>query len=112
MPCAIQIESKPLAERVGPGDKVVVTHSDITRPVPNDRILPVILEELEQAGVHREDITLLNALGTHRQQSDDELRMMLGDAIVNRYPLPATQCFRRCRPCAVGHDVPRQSGSA
>lgn len=79
------IESKPLAERVGPGDKVVVTHSDITRPVPNDRILPVILEELEQAGVHREDITLLNALGTHRQQSDDELRMMLGDAIVDRY---------------------------
>ena len=41
------IGSQPLRERVSRGDKVVVTHSDITRPVPNDRILPVILEELE-----------------------------------------------------------------
>ena len=74
-----------LQECVSRGDKVVVTHSDITRPVPNDRILPVILEELESAGVHREDITLLNALGTHRQQTDDELSMMLGEDIVSTY---------------------------
>ena len=68
-----------------PGDRVVVTHSDITRPVPNERILPVILKELESAGVRRKDITLLNALGTHRQQTSDELRMMLGDFVVDNY---------------------------
>ena len=79
------IEMPPLHECVSRGDKVVVTHSDITRPVPNDRILPVILEELESAGVQREDITLLNALGTHRQQTDDELSMMLGQEIVSNY---------------------------
>lgn len=90
-PSAIQdalrtpIGSPPLRERVSRGDKVIVTHSDITRPVPNDRILPVILEELESAGVRREDITLLNALGTHRQQTDDELSMMLGERIVSTY---------------------------
>ncbi|MEZ4699935.1 MAG: nickel-dependent lactate racemase [Rhodothermales bacterium] len=77
--------SEPLARRVQRGDRVVVTHSDITRPVPNERILPVVLAELEAAGVRREDITLLNALGTHRQQTDAELRTMLGDAIVDRY---------------------------
>ena len=74
-----------LAACVKAGDKVVVTHSDITRPVPNDRILPVILAELEEAGVRREDITLLNALGTHRQQTAAELREMLGSAIVDNY---------------------------
>jgi len=79
------IGSPALRDRVSPGDKVVVTHSDITRPVPNDRILPVILAELESAGVHREDITLLNALGTHRQQTEDELSMMLGENIVSNY---------------------------
>ena len=79
------IGTTPLREQVGPGDKVVVTHSDITRPVPNDRILPVILAELEDAGVHREDITLLNALGTHRPQTSDELSMMLGEEIVSTY---------------------------
>ena len=75
----------PLADQVGPGSRVVVTHSDITRPVPNDRILPVVLAELEEAGVRREDILLLNALGTHRQQTEAELRAMLGADIVEHY---------------------------
>ncbi len=76
---------QPLSSCVKAGDRVVVTHSDITRPVPNDRILPVLLDELESAGIRRQDITLLNALGTHRQQTTDELRTMLGDFIVDNY---------------------------
>lgn len=79
------IDSAPLAATVKPGDEVVVVHSDITRATPNNRILPVLLAELEVAGVAREDITLLNALGTHRQQTEAELRIMLGDQIVDNY---------------------------
>jgi lactate racemase len=79
------IQSEPLAARLRPGSKVIVTHSDITRATPNDRILPVLLAELESAGVRRDDITLMNALGTHRRQTEAELRQMLGDAIVDRY---------------------------
>jgi nickel-dependent lactate racemase len=79
------IASPPLAERVRPGDTVVICHSDITRATPNDRILPVILAELEAAGVRRRDIVLLNALGTHRPQTETELRAMLGDRVVNDY---------------------------
>ena len=41
------IGSPPLAALVKPGDRVVVAHSDITRPTPNDRILPIVLAELE-----------------------------------------------------------------
>lgn len=77
--------SAPLAAKVKPGDKVVIAHSDITRATPNDRILPVILAELAEAGIARQDITLLNALGTHRQQTEAELRLMLGDAVVDNY---------------------------
>jgi nickel-dependent lactate racemase len=79
------IESAPLAARVKPGDRVVIAHSDITRATPNDRILPVLLAELEEAGVRRQDITLLNALGTHRQQTVAELRAMLGAAVFENY---------------------------
>jgi nickel-dependent lactate racemase len=79
------IASEPLADLVKPGDTVVVGHSDITRATPNARLLPVLLAELEAAGVAQEDITLLNALGTHRPQTEAELRAMLGDAIVERY---------------------------
>jgi nickel-dependent lactate racemase len=79
------IASRPLSKLVRRGQRVVVVHSDITRPTPNDRILPVLLSELEAAGVNRGDITLLNALGTHRPQTDAELRTMLGAGIVENY---------------------------
>jgi len=77
--------SVPLRELVKAGDTVVVVHTDITRATPNDRILPVLLSELEAAGIHRGDITLLNGLGTHRPQTDEELRSLLGDQIVEDY---------------------------
>lgn len=89
--CAIRqalrnpIGTAPLSQKVHPGDKAVIVHTDITRPTPNHQILPVLLEELEEAGIHRSDITLLNALGTHRQQTESELRKMLGDSIVEHY---------------------------
>lgn len=79
------IESPPLADLVKPGDTAVIVHTDITRATPNDRIIPVILEELESAGIRREDITLLNGLGTHRFQTEAELREMLGDQVVDHY---------------------------
>lgn len=79
------IGTVPLAELVKAGDRVVIVHSDITRATPNDRIQPVLIQALEAAGVRAEDITLLNALGTHRPQTDAELRQMLGDAIVDKY---------------------------
>src|ERR1019366_7653446 len=79
------IRSAALAAKVRAGDRVVIVHSDITRATPNDRILPVLIEALEAAGVAQRDITLLNALGTHRPQTDAELRQMLGSHIVENY---------------------------
>ncbi len=75
----------PLRQLVRPGQRVTIVHTDITRATPNQRILPVLLAELEAAGIARQDITLLNALGTHRRQSEAELRGMLGDFIVDHY---------------------------
>lgn len=79
------INSAPLADLVRPGDTAVIVHSDITRPAPNHLMIPVLLHELEAAGVRREDISLLNGLGTHRRQTGEELRGMLGDEIVDNY---------------------------
>ena len=87
------IHSAPLAELVKPGDTVVIVHTDITRATPNHRILPVVLSELESAGVRPADITLLNGLGTHRPQSEAELRAMLGDRIVENYRCLQHDCM-------------------
>lgn len=79
------IGTRPLRELARAGDQVVIVHTDLTRATPNRRILPVLLDELEQAGVRREDITLLNGLGTHRPQTEVELRALLGESIVDGY---------------------------
>lgn len=79
------IASRPLRELVKPGQRAVIVHTDITRATPNERILPPLLAELEGAGIRRQDITLLNALGTHRPQTEAELRTMLGPQVVANY---------------------------
>ncbi len=65
--------------------RVVIVHTDITRATPNNRIIPIILRELEQGGVRSQNITLLNALGTHRSQTKEELIQILGEEVVNHY---------------------------
>ncbi len=75
----------PLGELVRSEDTAAVVFSDLTRPMPNDRVLPPLLDELAAAGLADERVTLINALGTHRPQTEAELRRMLGDAVVDRY---------------------------
>jgi len=90
-PAAIQhalrhpIGTPPLRELVSAHDTVAIVFSDLTRPMPNERVLPVLLAELDH--VPPERITLINALGTHRPNTGDELRRMLGDAVYGRYPI-------------------------
>jgi lactate racemase len=79
------IASPALRDLVKVGSRVVIAHSDITRATPNNRLLPIILAELESCGVARHDITLLNALGTHRPQTEAELRTLLGDFVFDNY---------------------------
>jgi nickel-dependent lactate racemase len=81
------ISTPSLTELLAPHDTVVVVFSDITRPMPNDRVLPPLLEELARAGVPDGQVVLLNALGTHRPQTGDELEQMLGPDLVERYRL-------------------------
>lgn len=76
-----------LREITGAEDTVAVVFSDLTRPMPNDRALPPLLDELALAGAPDEHVVLINALGTHRFQSEQELAGMLGQEIVERYQI-------------------------
>ena len=75
----------PLRELVRPDDTVAVVFSDLTRPMSCDRVLPPLLGELARAGVPDERIVLVNALGTHRPQTEAELQALLGGEVVKRY---------------------------
>lgn len=68
------IGSPALRDVVKPGDRVGIVFSDITRATPHGLILPAVLDEL--ADIPAEQITLFCALGTHRPNTQDELRSM------------------------------------
>ena len=107
------IKSPPLRDLVAPGDRIGVVFSDVTRPTPSHLILPVILEELSSVldvPSERQNITLFNALGTHRSNTEAELRGMLSDDLVEGYRVvqndafdPATQV--QLGTTAQGHEV-------
>ncbi len=79
------VANAPLRAQAFAGKRVTIVHTDITRPTPNDRLIPWLLDYLEGAGVRREDITLLNGLGTHRPNTRAELEQMLTPAVVATY---------------------------
>lgn len=72
-----------LREIVHPGEKIAVISSDITRPMPTWKVMPALLEELYAAGVKKEDITLVFALGSHRHHTEEEQRHLAGDQAWN-----------------------------
>ncbi len=79
------VSGESLRAQVGRGKRVTIVHTDITRPTPNDRLMPWLLAYLEEAGVRRDDITLLNGLGTHRPNTQAELEKMLTPGVVANY---------------------------
>jgi nickel-dependent lactate racemase len=73
-----------LRDSVKGGDRVVVITTDNTRHCPDDRILPVMLAELEKK-VPRENITVMVALGLHPPLTRGELAGKLGEEIIANY---------------------------
>lgn len=79
------IESPPLGQLARGHSSACIVISDVTRPVPNQVILPPLLETLEAAGIAREAITILIATGMHRPNLGEELAQMVGRDIMANY---------------------------
>ena len=77
------IGSPRLRELVHPGEKIAIVTSDITRPMPTYKVMPALLDELYAAGVRREDITLVFALGSHRRHTPQEQQKLAGERAWN-----------------------------
>jgi lactate racemase len=72
------IAAPRLRDTVSSGDRVLILIDDGTRMTPVARILPHVFEELHAAGVSDEHIDFLQAPGTHRPMTPDEIRQKLG----------------------------------
>jgi nickel-dependent lactate racemase len=65
--------------------KIAILVSDLTRPSPSHIIVPPILEELNRAGVKREQIKIVFGLGFHRKMSEEEMKKAVGEEVFERY---------------------------
>jgi len=75
------IGSPGIEQIVMPCETVAIITSDITRPVPSYKILPVLLKRLYSAGIRKQDVTIVFALGSHRPHTEQEMRTMVGDEV-------------------------------
>ena len=79
------IDSKPLKELVKPGESVCIIISDVTRRWQSpETYIPIVVEELESAGIRDEDILILSATGTHRRQTPEEHMGLVTEAVYRR----------------------------
>jgi nickel-dependent lactate racemase len=76
------VAGPPLRERVRRGQTVAISACDITRAQPRHLMVPAVLEELDGV-VDLDDVVVLVATGTHRANTEAELRAMFGDAVVD-----------------------------
>ncbi len=79
------INSKPLKDMVKADDTVAIVISDMTRPTPNHKLVPWIIEELSH--VKAENFLIINGVGSHRANTRDELITMLSQDIVDNYKI-------------------------
>ncbi len=79
------IEGPSLEELARGKKQAVIVFDDMTRPTPVKDITPHILRCLERAGMKKDQIRFLWALGTHSAYDMINARKKLGDKIVENY---------------------------
>ena len=77
------IGTAPLREVVGASDRVAVVIPDSTRPLPSDRLLPWLFEELGH--VPADQVVIVNGTGSHRANTPAELEGMVGRGVLDGY---------------------------
>jgi nickel-dependent lactate racemase len=74
----------PLRSLISTRERILTLVEDNTRNTPVKRILPVLLDYLEKAGVPLGSVEILTAPGTHRVMTEKELSEKIGEGIARR----------------------------
>ncbi|NNU77236.1 nickel-dependent lactate racemase [Clostridium estertheticum] len=87
------ISSSKLSEIVHTGEKICIVIPDITRAWQKSSLyLPFIVAELTKAGIVDEDILFISATGSHRKQTENEYKQLLGDTLYGKYNIIDHDC--------------------
>lgn len=97
------IGTPPLKEIVKPGEKVGIVVSDITRAwVKFNHFLPVLLDELNAAGIPDSDMFIVIGLGAHRAHTPQEDVLVCGESVCHRVPIYQHDCHDKAALTYVG----------
>ncbi|NMB54411.1 MAG: nickel-dependent lactate racemase [Leptolinea sp.] len=83
---------KFLWQQIKPTGRVAIAINDKTRPVPNNLMIPPLLEKLASIGFTPEQITFFIATGTHTPMRSDEFSLLLPSEIISRYRIVSHDC--------------------
>jgi lactate racemase len=97
------IGTKPLADLIGPDERVAIVIPDHTRPLPRERLLPWLFAELGH--VPAKNFVIINGTGSHRANTEPELRAMVGDGIYDRYRIINHDAFNPAALVRVGESL-------
>lgn len=80
----------PISELVGPGSKVTIVFPDRVKggetPTSHRQVaIPLVLDQLAQAGVRDADILLICSNGLHAKNTPEQIRSILGDEVYRRF---------------------------
>jgi len=75
------IESKKLSEIAQDKRRATIVASDITRPCPSYKFLPLLVGQLNEGGIENKNIKVIFGTGIHRKHTEDEKRKLTGDYV-------------------------------
>ena len=71
-------------EKLAKGKKsACIIIDDISRPTPGDRLLPIVIKKLVNAGISYTQIKVLVALGGHRPMTRQEMKIKVGEWVLD-----------------------------
>lgn len=87
------IHSRSLKDSLSPSDRIAIIVEDLTRPSPKKLILEALMEELDHISVHRENISVIISVGTHRGLTAAELETTFGRELLEQYEFVNHDCY-------------------
>lgn len=87
------IGTKPFDQIFKKNDEVLIVVSDVTRLwIKTAAFLPIIVNRLNKLGIDDKNITIIIATGTHRGQTDEERKLIVGEEIYKRITVLDHDC--------------------
>ena len=86
------ISSPALRDLVKPGQTVAFIVNDPTRVARSYVFLPVLMDELNAAGIPDANMRIVFALGTHRAMTEAEMKEEVGEAVAARVKMYNPDC--------------------